>query len=230
MVRTLAALWLGLGLVLTLGGNTVGAPESEHKYAGLRRCTNCHKKELIGDQYGKWKEARHAKAFESLKSEEALKIAKEKGIEGPPHEAGECLKCHATAYGLKPEQVARRPLQLSNGVQCESCHGPGQDYRRKRVMADHEKSLAAGLWLPGEDETICTECHNEDATGWDPAKYELADGSKVGFDFEQAKEEIAHPIPEDVKGKYLEVERKLRAERRARGEPVEEEEEEEEDE
>ena len=47
----------------------------------------------------------------------------------------------------------------------------------------------------------------------------------MGFDFEQAKEKIRHPIPEDVKGKYLEVEEKLRAEKKARGEAVEEDEE-----
>jgi hypothetical protein len=30
----------------------------------------------------------------------------------------------------------------------------------------------------------------------------------VGFDFEKANEKIAHPIPKDVKGKYLELAKK----------------------
>jgi hypothetical protein len=228
MVRTLVALCLGLGLAFALSGDTVGASKGDHKYVGVNKCKTCHKKELIGNQFGKWQDAKHSKAFDTLKTDEAIKIAKEKGIAGPPHEADDCLKCHATGFGLKAEQLAKKPLKLSNGVQCESCHGPGKDYRKKKVMSDHDKSIAAGMWEPGEDEKICTECHNEDATGWDPAKYELADGSKVGFDFEKAKEEIAHPIPEDVKGKYLEVEKKLKAERKARGEADEEEEEDEE--
>jgi ribosomal protein L40E len=227
MVRTLVALCLGLGLGITLTGDAFGAGTDEHLYVGVSKCKTCHKKKLIGNQYGAWQDAKHSKAFESLKSEDAIKLAKEKGIAGPPHEAEECLKCHATAFGLKPEQLAKKPLKLADGIQCESCHGPGKDYRKKKVMADHDKSLAAGMWDAAKDEKICMECHNEDATGWDPQKYELADGSKVGFDFEKAKEEIAHLIPEDVKGKYLEVEKKLKAEKRARGEAEEEEEEEE---
>ena len=31
---------------------------------------------------------------------------------------------------------------------------------------------------------------------WDPQRYTLADGSKVGFDYDQAVKAIAHPIPE----------------------------------
>jgi len=27
----------------------------EHKYTGVKDCSRCHKKELIGDQYGEWK-------------------------------------------------------------------------------------------------------------------------------------------------------------------------------
>ena len=44
----------------------------------------------------------------------------------------------------------------------------------------------------------------------------------MAFDFEQAKEEISHPIPADVKGHYLEREKQLRAKKRAGGEEVEE--------
>jgi hypothetical protein len=31
-----------------------------------------------------------------------------------------------------------------------------------------------------------------------------------GFDFAQAKERIPHPIPEDVKGRYVELEKERR--------------------
>ena len=63
-------------------------------------------------------------------------------------------------------------------------------------MSDHDKAVAKGMWNPGEDEKICLACHNDESPTWDPAK---------GFDFEAAKKKIAHPIPEDVKGKYLEI-------------------------
>ena len=51
--------------------------------------------------------------------------------------------------------------------------------------------------------------------------------AKAGFDFAQAVKEIAHPIPEDVKGHYIEIEKKLKAEKRARGEAVDDDDEEE---
>ena len=124
-----------------------------------------------------------------------------------------------TAYGEPAAKFAKKPLAAKEGVQCESCHGPGSLYKKKKTMADREKSLAAGMWEPGKDEKICTGCHNDESPTWDPAK---------GFDFEKRKEEIAHPIPADVKGKYIEIEKKLKAEKRARGEAAEEEEEEEE--
>lgn len=220
---------LGLGMILAAIAVEARAQADEHQYVGVKKCRSCHKKELIGDQYGVWKDAKHSQAYETLKGEEAVKLAKEKGITGPPHEAEECLKCHATAYGLEASQM-KYDLDVSDGVQCESCHGPGADYRKKKTMSDHDKSVANGLQDPGENEKICTECHNDESPSWDTTKYELADGSTVAFDFELAKKEIEHPIPEDVKGKYLEVEKKLKAERKARGEPEEEDEEDEDEE
>jgi len=204
---------MGIGFALAMGAADVRAKEPQ--YVGAKKCKTCHKKELIGNQYGKWEEMKHAKAYDTLKGEDALKIAKEKGLSVPPSEAKECLECHATAYGEDAAKFAQKPLAVQDGVQCEACHGPGSLYKKKKTMADREKSLAAGMWDPGKDEKICTGCHNDRSPTFE------------SFDFEKRKEEIAHPIPEDVKGKYLEVEKKLKAEKRARGEAVDEEEEEE---
>ena len=222
MVRLVAGIAIG---VLTLTAVPAGA-EDEHQYVGVKKCRSCHKKELIGNQYGEWKEGVHAGAYKTLKGEKALEVAKEKGLTEPPHEADECLKCHVTAYGLDARRFAKKPLRHRDAVQCESCHGAGKDYRKKKTHSDREKSISKGMWEPGKDEKICTTCHNVESPSWDPAKYTLVGGTTVGFDFEQAKERIRHPIPEDVKGKYLEIEEKLRAEKKARGEAVEEDEEE----
>lgn len=183
---------------------TMGAGEAaaqDHKYVGIKKCRSCHKKELMGNQYEAWEEGVHAKAFQTLKSPEAKEIARKKGLTAAPHEAAECLKCHVTAHGVDPARI-KYPLDPAHGVQCESCHGPGNDYRKKKVMADHDRAVAKGMWEPGENEQICTACHNKESPSWDPAK---------GFDFAKAKEEIAHPIPKDVKGRYLELEKQRRA-------------------
>ena len=213
---TVSGLWIGLGIGVAPPVAAADAAAEEHRYVGVKKCRSCHKKKLMGNQYATWQDGKHSQAVESLKSDEAIKIAKEKGISAPPHEAEECLKCHATAYGLKAEEM-KFPLKVSDSVQCESCHGAGADYRKKKIMSDRDKAIAKGMLEPGENEEICTACHNDESPSWDVTKYELADGTKVAFDFEQAKEEIEHPIPEDVKGKYLELEKKRKAERKARG-------------
>jgi hypothetical protein len=197
MMGSMARLAIGFAVVfsLTLGGL---ASAGNFKYVGASKCKTCHKKELIGDQYGAWEKAAHSKAFETLKSEKAVSIAKEKGIAGPPSEAAECLKCHSTAANVGPNEADKKPLSNSDGVQCESCHGPGSAYKKKKTMADHEAALAAGLLVP--DEKTCVKCHNDSSPTF------------TGFDFAEAKKKIDHSIPKDVKGKYLEVEKQRKAE------------------
>lgn len=179
-----------------------GAEEKEYKYIGAKACGKCHDEELIGNQLAEWKKSPHAKAMETLKSDEALKIAKEKGLTVPPSEADECVRCHSTAHGLDKSDFHRKPLAISDGVQCESCHGPGSEYRKKKTMSDHEKAVAAGMWEPGENQEICTACHNDESPTFE------------SFDFAKYKEKIAHPIPEDVKGRYIEIEKERRKQRR----------------
>jgi hypothetical protein len=216
-MKTSIRILMMAAFILTAG--QAEAADKEPLYVGAKKCRTCHKKELIGNQYGEWEKGPHAEAFDKLKSEDAVKIAKEKGIAGPPHQADECLKCHVTAYGEDAARFSKgKKLKAADGVQCESCHGPGSLYRKKKVMSDHEKSIAAGMWEPGEDEKICTGCHNDESPTWDAEK---------GFDYEKRKEEIAHAIPEDVKGKYLEVEKQRKAERKAAGEDVDDEDEDE---
>ena len=108
----------------------------------------CHKTE-----YTSWEGLAHAKAFDRLKPEE--------------QGAAECLSCHAT--GGKAELP---------GVQCESCHGPGSDYKGLKVMKDREASVAAGLIIP--DESTCRGCH------------EGAPHDQKPFDFETAKAKGLH--------------------------------------
>jgi cytochrome c peroxidase len=198
MMGSMARIVIGFAVVfsLTLGG--IASADSAFKYVGAGKCKTCHKKELIGNQYGAWEKAGHSKAFETLKGEKAIAIAKEKGIAGAPSEADECLKCHATAAGLGPNDFDKKPLSNSDGVQCESCHGPGSAYKKKKTMADHDASLAAGMLVP--DEKTCAKCHNDTSPTF------------AGFDYAEAKKKIDHSIPEDVKGKYIEVEKQRKAE------------------
>jgi len=191
---------LGIGFALVAGA--VAANAGDFKYVGARKCKTCHKKELMGNQYGAWQESPHAKAFETLKSDAAQKIAAEKGVSGPASEAAECLKCHVTASGKDASAFASGPLKPQEGVGCESCHGPGSAYRKKKVMADHAASVAAGMWEPGKNAEVCTACHNAESPTYKP------------FDYAARVKEIAHPIPAEVKGRYIEAEKEARAKKK----------------
>lgn len=207
-----------LALALGLAGAPAraDAPESDHAWVGVDKCGRCHKKELLGNQVEAWREGPHARAFRTLRTEASRRIARELGLPGPPEEAAECLTCHASAFEVPAERLAY-PLELEDGVQCESCHGPGRDYRKKTIMSDRERAVGHGLWEADRDPDVCLRCHNEASPTFDPARYRLPDGTTTGFDFEQARQRIRHPIPKEVKGRYLEVEKKLRDEKRARG-------------
>ena len=98
-------------------------------YIGVDKCKLCHK-----IQYDSWSKTKHAKALDSLKPEERAKK--------------ECIDCHITA--------GRADLA---GVQCEACHGPGNDYKTLAVMKDKAKAAAAGLRIPAEKD--CVVCHNK---------------------------------------------------------------------
>lgn len=164
---------------LTVGiPNAYAAPE----IIGAPKCKTCHRAKT-GDQWTIWTASAHARAFETLASEESRKIAAEMGL-GDPQQEEACLKCHATGPSLGSDVVVndKAKYELSEGVGCESCHGPGSDYKSSKVMRDPEAARAAGL-VVSEGAEGCTQCHNEESPTY------------VGFDFEQRWAEIAHPVP-----------------------------------
>lgn len=203
MKRGKGWMWsLGTGIVgLLLVGLWVfgsGTFAAEYKYVGVSKCKNCHRKKGSGEAFQKWEAGPHAKALASLATPKAKEFAQKKGITGDPQKEPKCLKCHVTAYGLDPKLLAKT-FKMEDGIQCESCHGPGSGYRKKKIMIDQEEAKKNGLILPTEKN--CTTCHNSESPSWDPNQYTVAGGKKVGFDFEQAKKKIAHTTPEEYKKK-----------------------------
>jgi YD repeat-containing protein len=193
LIHSLIALsTIGLMLLVFAFLLPKSAAAGEHEYTGFKKCKSCHKKEAIGNQIGVWMESKHAKAYETLATEKSKKWAAEAGV-GDPQTDERCIKCHSTAHGV-PDDMVSKKFDRTAGVQCESCHGPGKDYRKKKIMIDHDKAVEKGLILPTA--AVCTTCHNDESPAWDPKRYTLADGSTTGFDYDQAAKAIAHPVPE----------------------------------
>lgn len=155
---------------------------NEAQYIGVAQCVICHRTEAQGEQEKIWRESLHAYAFERLKEEQSVEIAREMGVEQPPHEAPECLVCHATGWDLPAERMGAR-FNVEDGVQCETCHGAGSEYRAIHGR-DPEAGKERGLITGRGDADRCIACHNEDSPTY------------KGFDFERDMEAIAHPVPD----------------------------------
>jgi len=182
LMRRASVVFMSIGLLIFLFSTVVVAQEGEevqHQYVGSAKCKVCHQAEKKGAQYTIWQESKHAKAYESLASEAAIAIGKEKGIDNP-QTSDQCLKCHVTAFGAAAEAKAES-FDQTEGVGCEACHGPGSDYKKMAVMKDREAAVAAGLVIPTAEN--CVGCHNEES----PTYKE--------FDFEKFYAIIAHPDP-----------------------------------
>ena len=178
------------GLLTAANGRADEARDAS-LYIGVKVCKMCHKGEKTGDQFGIWEAGPHAKAYAALAGADAKAAGAKLGIDNP-QASGKCLQCHSTAYNFtETKQVDA--IAVEEGVSCESCHGPGKNYKAKETMKSREKSVAGGMVYPATKS--CERCHNEKAPTWNPEKYTTKDGKKVGFDAEQAYKKIEHPDP-----------------------------------
>ena len=176
---------MATSFLVQAGNVSADEAKSDFKYIGSMKCKICHKKESDGAQYTKWQSTGHAHAYETLGTPEAAEIAKARGISGSPQEAPECMKCHSTAWGMSAEALAASKITLEEGVSCESCHGPGSGYYKKKTMekitAGTIDGTTLGLTMPTE--AVCVACHNDESPGF------------KGFDFKEFFPKIAHPKP-----------------------------------
>jgi len=129
---------------------------AQNKYIGSAKCKMCHMSKR--KQHPSWSASKHVKAFEILKGEVALKIAKGKNIADTSTDA-KCLKCYATASAIDSKLNGR--ITKEDGVSCETCHGPGSNYKAPIVMNKREDAINNGLIFPGEK--LCLKCHNSES-------------------------------------------------------------------
>ena len=126
-------------------------------------------------QYRSWEKLKHAKAFESLKPDQASEIKTKFGLDPSKDYStdGSCLACHAVGFGKpggyavpdpKDSKAVKRAKSLE-GIGCEMCHGAGEEYlklhkeiNKSKRKYQQEEMFAAGM-TPVEEST-CISCHN----------------------------------------------------------------------
>jgi len=141
------------------------------KYIGPGSCaaTSCHGSvkpvagsRILQNEYSTWiLQDRHSRAYQALTGEIAERMVRILKLSTMAQEAPKCLVCHALY--TTPEQRGRS-FEISEGVSCESCHGPASAWLGPHTTHDwpHEKSLALGMYdtrdlIPRTQK--CLECH-----------------------------------------------------------------------
>lgn len=153
------------------------------KYVGVDKCAStCHKTEAQGQMLVVWEGSKHSQAYKNLQTPEADKIAKDKGFETPAAETPACLKCHILGKDIDPAEM-EDTFDKTQGVQCETCHGPGSEYKKLSIMKDKDKAVENGLIIHKEGESFCTTCHNSESPTF------------KGFSYEEYWAKIKHPKP-----------------------------------
>src|SRR5229473_3276165 len=141
------------------------------KYIGPGSCaaTSCHGSvkpiagsRILQNEYSTWIiQDKHSRAYQALTGDVGERMARIPKLGAKAEEAPKCLACHA--LNPPPEQRGRA-FEVSEGVSCESCHGPASGWlgpHTTRAWA-HEKSVTLGMHdtrnVVHRTEK-CLECH-----------------------------------------------------------------------
>jgi hypothetical protein len=113
------------------------------------------------NEYSTWVvKDRHARAFAILSNDVARRIARIMDLK-PADQEPRCLGCHALNV---PEAQRARTFDATDGVSCESCHGPASNWLGKHTEKGwtHEQSVSVGmkdLRDPAHRAENCLRCH-----------------------------------------------------------------------
>ncbi len=140
------------------------------KYTGPGSCasTSCHgsilprsENDVLQNEYSTWiVKDKHSKAYAALTGPIGERIATILNL-GKAETAPRCLACHS----LNPPEADRaRSFDPSEGVSCESCHGPASGWLGPHTERDatYEKSIKLGmtdLREPSQRTEKCLGCH-----------------------------------------------------------------------
>lgn len=136
-------------LIIVLAAFSIPA---QNKYVGAKVCASCHNKENGKMIFDMWQNSGHSKSYKSLtiNTEKFNDIAKlwivemgngEKyGLPTSAEQSKYCLPCHITTFGMDTQLIADS-FNPKEGIQCESCHGPGFAHVEIETMKAKKQSI-----------------------------------------------------------------------------------------
>src|SRR6516225_4668578 len=156
---------------LAAAGSSATDTNQPVKYIGPGSCaaTSCHGSvkpvagsRVLQNEYSIWiVQDKHSRAYQALTGEVGERMARILKLNAKAAESAKCLACHALY--TTPEQRGRA-FEISEGVSCESCHGPASAWLGPHTARawPHEKSVALGMYdtrglIPRTQK--CLQCH-----------------------------------------------------------------------
>jgi hypothetical protein len=141
------------------------------KYIGPGSCaaTSCHGSvkpvagsRILQNEYSTWiLQDKHSRAYQALTGDIGQRMGRILKLNASAEQSPKCLACHALNT---PPELRGRPFEISEGVSCESCHGPASAWLGAHTTRDwpHEKSVALGMHDTRNvlhRTALCLECH-----------------------------------------------------------------------
>ena len=184
MHRTTNGIWIAISRLLAIVGlgsllaasaapaaNAQTLPQRDGEtHGGVKTCAGgpCHghasptrKKRVFLDEATIWRrDDLHARAYDVLRNERSVRIAKNLGLAEKAHEAKLCLDCHADNV---PANLRGKQFRLDEGVGCEACHGGSARWvKRHATGTPHAENLELGMYPaddPAKRAELCLSCH-----------------------------------------------------------------------
>src|ERR1051325_5997915 len=131
-------------------GGESESPAAAPKFLGSQSCasSSCHGGAGdISKQFTVWSQYdfHHHRPFATLETARSERLADVLKI-GKPTESARCTVCHAPFQTVPPERLGK-DAKVNEGVSCESCHGPAENWLRSHTRRDytHADRVAAGM-------------------------------------------------------------------------------------
>jgi len=168
---TRAAICLGaLLLVPTAAVRAADTVVGKYNGAGGCAASSCHGSiqpktvtRVPQNEYSIWAgQDKHARAFQVLSNPVSIRIGKILKLDHPPSQTPRCLACHALSV---PQEQRAETFDITDGVSCESCHGPASGWLGQHTVKDwpHERSVKELGMIDLRDVAvrthICLHCH-----------------------------------------------------------------------
>ncbi len=172
MSKTIYRLAAGIAAGIVFAAGAARGADGAAKFLGANSCASasCHGGGgAQQNQFLVWslKDFHSQRPAATLTTARAKQIADALDIKDPTDNA-RCTVCHAPLHEV-PENLHGEDFKISEGVSCESCHGPAENWIRSHTRKDYTRAdrTAAGmrdlqnLYVRAN---ICVACHqNVDA-------------------------------------------------------------------